>query len=141
MTQTVNILLVEDDDVDAEGIKRAFKKARIANPLFHAIDGIEALEMLRGENGKDTIPLPHLLLVDINMPRMDGIEFVKALRNDPKLNKTIVFMLTTSNAEGDKLMAYNLNVAGYMVKSKVGDNFIDMIDMLGLYWKIIEFPK
>ncbi|CAM2070810.1 Response regulator [Sulfidibacter corallicola] len=139
--KTVNILLIEDDDIDAEGVKRAFKKARIANPLLRAKDGVEALEMLRGENGKDVIPIPHLLLVDLNMPRMDGIEFMEELRGDPKFNKTIAFILTTSKRDEDKMAAYDLNVAGYLVKSKVGDGFVDMIDMLDHFWKIVEFPE
>lgn len=138
---TVSILLVEDDDIDAEGVERALEKAYIANPRFRARDGVEALEMLRGENGHEAIPTPHLLLVDINMPRMDGIEFMTEIRKDEKLKKSIAFILTTSNGESDKIEAYNLNVAGYLVKSKVGDNFVDMIDMLDHFWKIVEFPQ
>lgn len=140
-TETVNILLVEDDNIDAEIIERSFKKMKIANPFFRAKDGIEALEMLRGENGHTPIPSPKLLLVDLNMPRMDGIEFITELRNDPALNQTVAFILTTSKSEKDKVAAYELNVAGYLLKSSVGGDFMDVIHMLDHYWKVVEFPS
>ncbi len=138
--KTVNILLVEDDEIDAEGVRRAFKKHKIANPIYHAQDGVEALEILRGENGKEKIPEPKLLLVDINMPRMNGIELLQEIRKDDKLNKCIAFILTTSKSEEDKYKAYDLNVAGYLIKSNVGHNFIEMIKMLDHYWTVVEFP-
>lgn len=135
----VNILLVEDDEIDAEWIRRCLANNRIVNDIFHAWDGIEALAMLRGETGKKIGP-PYLLLVDINMPRMDGIELLQQLRADPQLREAVVFMLTTSNRNEDKRRAYGLNVAGYMVKSEVGENFRLMVDMLEHYWKIVELP-
>lgn len=137
---TVHILLVEDDDIDAELVERAFKKNKIANPLYRARDGVDALEMLRGENGYDQVLTPRLVLVDLNMPRMDGIEFLREMRADPKLRRTIVFVLTTSKREEDKARAYDLNVAGFLVKSNLGDEFMAMIEMLDCYWRIVEFP-
>ncbi len=140
MANTVHILLVEDDDVDAELVERAFAKNKIANPLHRARDGVEALDMLRGTNGRDPVPTPHLLLIDLNMPRLDGIEFLREVRADEDLRQTISFILTTSKREEDKARAYDLNVAGFLVKSKLGDEFLEMIEMLDLYWRIVEFP-
>ncbi|MBW3534046.1 MAG: response regulator, partial [Gemmatimonadetes bacterium] len=109
----LNILLVEDDQVDVMNVQRAFKKSRITNPLWVAENGIEALENLRG--GK--IPLHRLLvLLDLNMPKMNGIEFLRELRPDHELVSTAVVVLTTSNDDRDRVEAYNLNVAGYILK-------------------------
>src|SRR5437879_6124904 len=113
----LNILLVEDDELDVMSIRRAFKKNNIVNPLYVARDGVEALAMLRGEPGALAIPdQRQLILLDLNMPRMGGIEFLRELRADPALRATPVIVLTTSDEERDKVDAYNLNVAGYIVK-------------------------
>lgn len=96
MTSTVNLLLVEDDEVDVQGLKRAFAKSRIGNPITVARDGIEALEILRGENGQAKLAKPHLILLDLNMPRMNGLEFLEAIRADEDLKTSVVFMITTS---------------------------------------------
>ncbi len=135
----VNILVVDDDDIDAEAISRAFLKHRIANPIVRAIDGVDALNYLRGE-GVPRLRRPHIVLLDINMPRMDGIEFLRELRSDPALTDTIVFMLTTSNADRDKTRAYQDHIAGYLVKSKVGSDFSELIRLMNCYWRIIEMP-
>lgn len=137
---TVRILLVEDDEVDVMGIRRAFEKLRIANPIIEARDGVEALEILRGSEGKPPLPRPFLILLDLNMPRINGIELLRELRNDPQLHSSIVFVLTTSKSEEDMVAAYDLNVAGYMVKSKIRRDFMRLVDMLDHYWKVIEFP-
>ena len=137
-TKAVTIILVEDDDVDVQGIRRAFKKNKIANPLKVARDGVEALEMLRG-NGAETLR-PYLILLDINMPRMNGIEFLRELRNDSRLKDSIVFVLTTSRADEDRFDAYQFNVAGYIVKADAGAGFMKAVDLLDRYWKIVEFP-
>ena len=137
---TIQILLVEDDEVDAEAIQRAFKKYKIANPVHRASDGIEALEILRGLGGRQALTWPYLILLDINMPRMNGIEFLNELRKDSHLNDAIVFVLTTSNNDKDKLSAYDRNIAGYMLKSRAGEDFIHLIEMLKFYWRYVEFP-
>ncbi len=139
--QTVNILVVDDDDVDAEGLERALKTAKILNPIYRARDGIEALDMLRGANGHEPIPHPRLVLLDLNMPRMNGIELLKNVRKDKDLHHLVVFMLTTSQAEKDKLAAYDHHVAGYVAKSKAGDDFHKLIEMLDHYWRIVELPQ
>jgi CheY-like chemotaxis protein len=140
MGREVKILLVEDDDGDAKTVLRAFAKAGIANPVVRAIDGMEALSLLRGSNGKDMLQPPHILLVDINMPRMGGLALVKALREDPDLKRTVAFILTTSKHDADKMAAYELNVAGYIVKENAGADFLDFVRMIGGYARIVELP-
>lgn len=139
-SQNIHILLVEDDDVDAEAIQRAFRKQRIANPFTVVPDGIEALKVLKGEDGHERLPRPYMILLDINMPRMNGIEFLQALRQDPQLSTSIVFILTTSDSDEDKVAAYAEHVAGYLLKARAGADFLDLIDMLGAYWRIVELP-
>jgi CheY-like chemotaxis protein len=138
--QLLNLLLVEDDDGDAKAVRRAFQKAKIANPILRAIDGMEALEMMKGANGKAKPPHPVVLLVDMNMPRMNGIEFVRALRADDDLRRSIVFMLTTSSNEMDKIAAYDLNVAPPPVKATAGQDFLNLVNLMSCFWRIVEMP-
>ena len=140
MAPTVNLLLVDDDEVDVQGLKRAFAKSRIANPITVARDGIEALEVLRGENGRTKLAKQHMILLDLNMPRMDGIEFLEVIRADDELKSAVVFMVTTSKAEEDKARAYGHNVAGYIVKQDPANTFMQAVSLLEHYWKIIELP-
>lgn len=133
----LNILLVEDDEVDVMNVKRAFKKNNIANPLFVAANGLEALEALRGE----LIPRDRrIILLDLNMPKMNGIEFLRELRADAALNLTPVIVLTTSNDERDRIEAYNLNVAGYILKPVTFSNFCEVMAALNKYWALVELP-
>ena len=141
MNPTVNLLLVEDDEVDVQGLKRAFAKSRIANPITVARDGIEALEVLRGENGQEKLPKPHLILLDLNMPRMNGIEFLEAIRADEELKGSVVFMITTSKADEDKARASGHNVASYIVKQDPANTFMEAVSLLEHYWRIVEFPR
>lgn len=136
----IRILLVEDDEVDVLAIQRALKKKRVVNTLTVARDGIEALEILRGENGHQGLCRPHIILLDLNMPRMNGLEFLDEIRSDPALRDSIVFVLTTSNSDEDRCQAYAKNIAGYILKSNVGDDFVDAISLLDVYWKLIELP-
>src|SRR5438105_2607345 len=113
MERTTNILLVDDDDIDVMNVRRAFEKGKIDNPLFHAEDGLRALEMLRdGSFPRER----RLVLLDLNMPRMNGIEFLRELRADPELQATPVVILTTSDDERDRVEAYDFHVGGYLVK-------------------------
>ena len=133
-SRVVTILLVEDDEVDVKALKWAFDKLKVANPLVIARDGTEALEMLK------ELPRPYLVITDINMPRMNGIELLRKIRQTPELRDSIVFVLTTSNDEQDKIDAYDLNVAGYMLKTDMGTSFQRAISLIDNYWKVVEFP-
>ena len=135
----MTILLVEDDEVDIMNVKRAFKKNNISNPLVIAHNGIEALELLRS-TAVDA-PKPKIVLLDLNMPRMGGIEFLKEVRSDPDLSSLSVFVMTTSNEDGDKIDAFNLNVAGYILKPLSMDRFIAAVSTLNSYWTLCEFPQ
>jgi len=132
----VSILLVEDDDIDAMGVTRAVKNLRLVNTLYRARDGIEALEMLRS----GTIKRPYIILLDLNMPRMSGIEMLGELRKDPTLTDSIVFVLTTSKDDEDKSAAYKEHIAGYVVKSKLDEGFEDLLKLLDHYWRLVELP-
>ena len=133
----LNILLVEDDQVDVMNVKRAFDKNRIGNPLYIAEDGIRALDILRsGGMPRDR----RIVLLDLNMPRMNGIEFLRELRADPDLHMTPVVVLTTSDDERDKINAYDLNVAGYLLKPVTFANFVEVMAALNKYWTLVEFP-
>lgn len=136
---TVQVLLVEDNEVDVEAVCRAFAKHKIANPVRVASNGVEALRILRGE-GCEPLPRPYLLLLDINMPRMNGFELLREMRADPALHDSIVFVLTTSKSDEDKMASYGFNVAGYIVKSDVGAGFVRLIELLDHYWRIVELP-
>lgn len=134
----LNIVLIDDDDGDAKAVRRAFSRQRIANPILRLRDGVEALELLRGISG--TPPQSYILLLDLNMPRMNGHEFLQELRADPKLCRAVVFMMTTSNDDRDKLAAYEKQVAGYLVKQNIGAEFLELVATLEHYWRIVELP-
>ena len=137
----VNILLVEDDSVDVMNVQRAFKKNNIQNPLFLAKNGLEALDMLRGTNGVEKInPKPQIILLDLNMPQMNGLEFLKEMRADPELKPISVFVMTTSNDDKDRFEAFNMNVAGYIIKPVSFEKFVSAVSILNSYWKLCETP-
>lgn len=137
MREVVNILIVEDDEIDAESLKRLFDKNGIKNPVYRAANGVEALEIMRGENNRSKVPKPYVVLLDINMPLMNGIEMLKELRNDEQLKDSIVFILTTSPRDEDKNISYQLNVAGYFLKQDIKE----LVNLLSLYWQLNEFPE
>jgi CheY-like chemotaxis protein len=140
MNNTVHILLAEDDQIDEKAFLRAIKKLRITNPVTVARDGMEAWDILKGNHGKAPLPRPNLLVLDINMPRMSGLELLERIRDDADLHDSIVFMLTTSNDDADKIEAFNLNVAGYMLKSDVANSFVKAVELVANYWRVVEFP-
>jgi CheY-like chemotaxis protein len=133
----LNIVLVEDDAVDVMNVRRAFEKNNILNPLHVAQNGVEALQMLRSGQVPDD---RRLVLLDLNLPRMNGIEFLRHLRSDPQLNPIPVVVLTTSADENDKVEAYHLNVAGYLVKPVTSPDFAELMATLNKYWSLVEFP-
>jgi CheY-like chemotaxis protein len=135
--RTLNILLVEDDQIDVMNVQRAFQRHHILNPLHVASDGVDALAMLRA--GK--VPaVRRLILLDLNMPRMNGIEFLRELRADPAIANTPVVVLTTSNDERDRVDAFNLNVAGYLLKPVTFGSFAELMATLNRYWTLVELP-
>jgi len=135
--RALNILLVEDDEVDVMNVQRAFERNHLTNALYVAGNGLEALELLRG----NTIPKERrLILLDLNMPKMNGIEFLEELRADPELAKTPVVVLTTSNDDQDKIDAYNFNVAGYLLKPVTFSSFCERMATLDKYWALVEMP-
>lgn len=136
----LHILLVDDDDVDIMNVQRAFKKNNIINPLYVASNGLEALDLLRGTSGPPIPSERRLVLLDLNMPRMSGMEFLREVRADPALHALTVIVLTTSDDERDKVEAYNLNVAGYILKPVTFSAFVDAMATLNKYWSINELP-
>lgn len=135
--EMINVLLVEDDEVDVMNVRRAFEKNNITNPLWVASDGVEALELL--EEGE--VPLNRLLvLLDLNMPRMGGIELLREIRARDDLRHLPVVVLTTSDDERDRIEAYNLNVAGYLVKPVTFLSFVEAMATLNKYWTLVELP-
>lgn len=139
-TQAVTVLLVDDDDVDVQAVRRAFRRAKIANPVEVARDGLEALAMLRGQDGHAPLSKPYIVILDLNMPRMDGLEFLTEVRKDPEHHDAVVFVLTTSKADEDRAASYDKNVAGYIVKSDVGEGFLNVINLLDCYWRVVLLP-
>jgi CheY-like chemotaxis protein len=137
----VNILLVDDDSVDVMNVQRAFKKNNITNPLSVAHNGVEAFDLLRGTNGAQKIdPIPRIIMLDINMPKMGGLEFLKLLREDAALKNISVFIMTTSSDDKDRVEAYNYNVAGYIVKPISFESFVSAVSILNNFWQLCEQP-
>lgn len=136
----INILMVEDDEVDIMNVRRAFKKNNVTNPLHVTNNGIEALEYLKELDEKAPLKMPKIILLDLNMPKMGGIEFLRELRKIEHLKTISVFVMTTSNEDNDKVEAFNLNVAGYILKPLSMDQFMDVVSTLNSYWKLCEFP-
>lgn len=141
LNNSYRVLLVDDDEIDIKNVQRAFKKNEIINPLYIARNGLEALAMLRGTNEANlekVIPEPNIILLDLNMPKMGGLEFLQELRKDPNYKSIPVFIMSTSDEESDKFAAYNLNVAGYILKPLSFDRFVQAIGVLRDYWQLIE---
>lgn len=136
----LTILVVEDDDVAAEAVLRSLVKAGMRFPTVWAEDGEQALNALRGSDPERPVPRPRVVLLDLNMPRMNGFEFLQVLRADPNLCDDVVFVLTTSDADTDRVRAYHEHIAGYMVKSAVGPQFARLAQLMGLYQHTIRLP-
>ena len=137
MRNSKPILLVEDDDVDAMTAKRALSDLRITNPLVHTVNGEQALRYLRDENNKK----PCLILLDLNMPKMNGIEFLKTVKVDDGLRQIPVVVLTTSRNEKDIVESFELSAAGYVVKPADYKKFVEAIRAINLYWALSELPN
>jgi len=118
-----SILLVEDDQMDVMNVQRELRKQNIDVPLTHARNGREALNLLRGENGETRIARPSLVMLDLNMPRLSGLELLRILRADPEFTDLNVFIMTTSDLDVDRSGARELNVSGYIIKPLTFDSF------------------
>jgi CheY-like chemotaxis protein len=130
------VLLVEDDTIDAMAVKKAFNYLHIKNNLVITSNGEEALEYLRDENN----PKPQIVLLDLNMPKMGGVEFMKIAKADDQLRNIPVVILTTSKAEQDRVITFHLGAAGYVMKPMEHEDFIEMMDKIHQYWEMTLFP-
>jgi CheY-like chemotaxis protein len=139
-SKLLNILLVDDDEIDVKTVKRAFAKNNIINPLFIARNGLEALDVLRAAGDTAMPKERRLVLLDLNMPKMNGLEFLREIRQDSALHSLTVIVLTTSDDERDRVEAYNFNVAGYIVKPVTFLAFVEAMAALNKYWSINELP-
>ena len=135
-TRDFAVLLVEDDELQQGYFKRAFEASGLKGPLIVGGDGADALELLR--SGK--VPPRRVVLLDVHMPRLDGIEFLREVRADPLLKSLVVVMLTTSNDLHDQREALSLNVAGYLLKSTVFANLVEQLRVIESYWSMMEIP-
>lgn len=137
MRNTKPVLLVEDDAIDTMTVRRAFRDLKLSNPLAHATNGEEALDYLRNvENAR-----PCVILLDLNMPRMNGVEFMKAVKADSVLKKIPIVVLTTSRDDRDIVESYKLSAAGYIVKPVDYKKFVEAIRTIDVYWTISELPQ
>ncbi len=134
------ILLVDDDDVDTEAVVRAIKRHGLPQQVVVANDGNEALNILHGSHQSKHIPQPIIILLDLNMPGMSGIEFLQSLRANPKTASTVVFVLTTSGTDHDKQAAYNKNIAGYLEKGAMGKRYEKLSELLEKYHNTVTLP-
>ncbi len=137
MRNSKPILLVEDDNVDAMTVKRALKDLRVTNPLVHSANGEEAIGYLRNDANEK----PCVILLDLNMPKMNGIEFLKVAKSDEMLKRIPAVVLTTSKDDRDKVESFELNVAGYIVKPVDYKKFVEAIRIVNLYWTLSELPS
>jgi CheY-like chemotaxis protein len=137
MRNSKPILLVEDDNIDAMTVERVLKGLKVTNPLVRTNNGEEALDYLRNEGNQK----PCLTLLDLNMPKMNGIELLKVVKADEELKNIPVIVLTTSDEQRDIVESFNLSVAGYMLKSTDYKRFVDTIRTINLYWTLSELPN
>ncbi|HEX4326861.1 MAG TPA: response regulator [Burkholderiales bacterium] len=136
MKDQIPIFLVEDDEVDVMTMRRALKDLHIGNPLWIAGDGEEALRILR----EGRIARPCVILLDLNMPRMGGLEFLRIIKADADFKSIPVIVLTTSREESDRVETFQLSVAGYMIKPADYRQFVEVVRTIDLYWTLSELP-
>ncbi len=137
MQNSKPILLIEDDDVDVMTVKRAIRDLKVTNQLVSIGDGEEAIEYLRTESTTK----PCIILLDLNMPKMDGAEFLKIVKADKALKKIPIVILTTSNSDRDVIESFERGAAGYMVKSVDYEKFVETIRAIDQYWTLSKLPS
>ena len=137
MRNSKPILLVEDDDVDVMTVERAFKDLKIKNQMVNTANGEEALEYLKNDSNRK----PCIILLDLNTPKMNGLEFLKLIKADKTLRKIPVIILTTSSQQQDIVECFKLSVAGYIVKSIDYAKFAKAISTINLYWTLSKLPS
>lgn len=138
----ITLLHIEDDSVDKMVVERVLKKMDIISVVHHAENGEDAINKLKGINGEEKLtPTPQVILLDINMPKMNGLEFLKELRNDSELKHISVYMVTTSSDESDVAGAYEYNVAGYILKPVDIAHFEGTFKLITDFWRLCEFPR
>lgn len=140
VVKDVTFIIIEDDEVDAMQLRRVFRQLEVSGKKVFAKDGAEGLELLRGHNGREKVKKPFIILLDLNMPRMGGLEFLDELRTDTELRNSIVFVLTTSNDRNDRTLAYEKHVSGYIVKTDPNEGIINAVSMIDSYRQIVSFP-
>jgi len=140
MNSDMNILLVEDNDLDVEILKRALKRIDAPSSLLRAVDGEDALDILKKDLVQPELPRPFVILLDINMPRMNGHEFLEELRQTDGLNDARVFIFTTSDSKKDVRRAYQNNANGYIVKPNSTSELSNVLDTLHKFWELCEDP-
>ena len=134
----LSIILVEDDDGDAKAVTRAFARLDGQCSILRVRDGIEALALLRGESGR--APRNYVLIADLNLPRMGGIELLRKIRDDPDLHRAVAFVMSTSADDRDVTAAYAYQVAGYILKHKAGRDFGSLVTTINHFWRLVELP-
>jgi CheY-like chemotaxis protein len=139
-TREAKFLIVDDDQVSVMAMQRAMRKLKIVNETQVCCDGQQALEFLQSEVSQGAGLPPYIVTLDLNMPRMGGLEFLDAVRADPALARVVVFVFTTSDMPADVRSAYTRNVAGYVVKENPSETFAAALNMLDSYARIVELP-
>lgn len=135
--KTATILVVEDDDVDFKLLQRSFARHKISNVIVRAKDGLDALEKI--ENGE--VEKPFFVLLDLNMPRMNGQEFLSEIRSRPEHADTVIFLVTTSKDEEDVRRGFSKHAAGYFLKDNMDGSLDKIVEVIGGYWQIVVLPE
>jgi CheY-like chemotaxis protein len=138
---TVTVLVVDDDKVDRMVVRRSFDALKITNPIIEAGDGIKALDLLRGENGCEKVQRPYIVLLDLHMPRMGGIEFLEEAFGDPALQPMLVFVMTSCSADRKWVAAHARNIAGYVPKHGPGQSLLMALSMSTSSWRAAALPN
>ncbi len=141
-SEPIQILLVEDNPGDARLAVEALKESKVRNELYHVEDGVEAMDFLHQRNGYAEVPVPDLILLDLNLPRKDGREVLEEIKEDPELRLVPVVVLTTSAAERDLLKTYDLHANAYVIKPMDLDQFIEVVQAIENFWfMVVKLPQ